>query len=64
MLLTGFVVVILLRVLKADYARYTKSRETGDDTEDYGLFCFVLFCFVLFCFVLFCLIGLFYLSFI
>ena len=39
-LLTGFVVVILLRVLKADYARYTKSRETGDDTEDYGFFLF------------------------
>jgi len=35
-LLTGFVVVIILRVLKADYARYNRANATGDDTEDYG----------------------------
>ncbi len=35
-LLTGFVFVIILRILKADYARYSRATDLGDDTEDYG----------------------------
>ena len=39
-LLSGFVVVILLRILKSDLIRYHQSKESGDDTEDYGIYPF------------------------
>jgi len=35
-LLTGFLTIIILRVLKSDYARYSRADEEDDDQEDYG----------------------------
>lgn len=35
-LLTGFLAIIILRVLRSDYARYAKTDEIEDDQADYG----------------------------
>eukprot|EP01112_Ceratiomyxa_fruticulosa_P014609 TRINITY_DN4200_c0_g1_i1.p1 TRINITY_DN4200_c0_g1~~TRINITY_DN4200_c0_g1_i1.p1 ORF type:complete len:612 (-),score=94.66 TRINITY_DN4200_c0_g1_i1:182-2017(-) len=35
-LLTGFLAIIIMRVLKADYSRYARAEEEEDDQEDYG----------------------------
>jgi MFS family permease len=35
-LLTGFLALIVLRVLKSDYARYSRADEEEDEQEDYG----------------------------
>eukprot|EP01113_Clastostelium_recurvatum_P047774 TRINITY_DN857_c0_g1_i1.p1 TRINITY_DN857_c0_g1~~TRINITY_DN857_c0_g1_i1.p1 ORF type:complete len:600 (+),score=185.13 TRINITY_DN857_c0_g1_i1:51-1850(+) len=35
-LLTGFLAIIIMRVLKADYSRYNRPEEEEDDQEDYG----------------------------
>jgi len=35
-LLTGFLAIIIMRVLKSDYARYSRTEEEEDDQEDYG----------------------------
>eukprot|EP00026_Physarum_polycephalum_P002246 Phypoly_transcript_02251.p1 GENE.Phypoly_transcript_02251~~Phypoly_transcript_02251.p1 ORF type:complete len:597 (+),score=119.32 Phypoly_transcript_02251:850-2640(+) len=35
-LLTGFLAIIIMRVLRSDYARYAKTDEVEDDQADYG----------------------------
>jgi len=35
-LLTGFLAIIIMRVLKSDYARYARTEDEEDDQEDYG----------------------------
>jgi hypothetical protein len=35
-LLTGFLAIILMRVLKNDFSRYSQAEEGGDDENDYG----------------------------
>ena len=35
-LLTGFLALIVMRVLKSDYARYSRADDEEDDQEDYG----------------------------
>lgn len=35
-LLTGFLAIIIMRVLRSDYARYAKTDELEDDQADYG----------------------------
>jgi len=35
-LLTGFLAIIIMRVLKSDYARYSRTEEDEDEQEDYG----------------------------
>jgi hypothetical protein len=36
LLLTGFLAIIIMRILKSDYTRYAHSEEEEDDSEDYG----------------------------
>jgi hypothetical protein len=36
LLLTAFLALIIMRVLKSDYARYSRAEEEDDDQEDYG----------------------------
>jgi hypothetical protein len=35
-LLTGFLALIVMRVLKSDYARYSRTEDEDEDQEDYG----------------------------
>jgi hypothetical protein len=61
-LLTGFIAIIIMRILKSDYSRYARDEE---EEGSLPLFNFVIhtfqnllitsLIFVLFCFVLFCL---------
>jgi len=36
LLLTGFLSIIIMRILKSDYSRYSKTEEDEDDQDDYG----------------------------
>jgi len=36
LLLTGFLAIIIMRILKSDYNRYARSEDEEDDQEDYG----------------------------
>jgi len=36
LLLTGFLAIIVLRILKSDYNRYARAEDEEDDQEDYG----------------------------
>jgi len=36
LLLTGFLAIIIMRILKSDYQRYAKSEDEEEDQEDYG----------------------------
>jgi hypothetical protein len=36
LLVTGFLAIILMRILKSDYSRYQRQEDEEDDTEDYG----------------------------
>lgn len=35
-LLTGFIAIIIMRILKSDYSRYARDEEEDNDAEDYG----------------------------
>ncbi len=36
LLLTGFLAIIIMRILKSDYQRYARSEDEEEDQEDYG----------------------------
>eukprot|EP01116_Phalansterium_solitarium_P004253 TRINITY_DN151_c0_g2_i1.p1 TRINITY_DN151_c0_g2~~TRINITY_DN151_c0_g2_i1.p1 ORF type:complete len:595 (+),score=210.79 TRINITY_DN151_c0_g2_i1:115-1899(+) len=36
LLLTGFLAIIIMRILKSDYSRYARAEDEEDDQEDYG----------------------------
>lgn len=36
LLLTGFLAIIIMRILKSDYSRYARAEDEDDDQEDYG----------------------------
>jgi len=36
LLLTGFLVIIIMRILKSDYNRYARAEDEEEDQEDYG----------------------------
>lgn len=36
LLLTGFLAIIIMRILKSDYNRYARAEDEDDDQEDYG----------------------------